>query len=397
MSDYPSSLRLVRKPKILIAYVNTGGGHLSAARAIEAAIHARYPQQYDVVIMNLADVCGSQGITMLYESYNLMLRANPRYAKHGLKFLNLVNMERVVIPVARRAFNNVRHTLVRERPDVIVSVHAILNHALLRALKECDWQGKVPYVIVCTDLTDNFLKGWANPQATRLITFTELARAQMITFGVPPEKITVHRGFPVHPAFFTPCASKLDCRAQLGLDAEPFTVLISLGGMALPGKTTAIVKTLLSSGLPLQLLVVCGMNRTLKRRMHYLARTTPMHMHVYGFTQRIPLMMTAADVMITKPGPGTIMEAVIKGLPMLLDNVTEPMPQEKGNLRYAVEQGVALEFTSYPSLPHIIEHLMHDSAAYAQMQEQTRQLKNEQAIFEVVESILAEIPRVAIG
>ena len=36
------------------------------------------------------------------------------------------------------------------------------------------------------------------------------------------------------------------------------------------------------------------------------------------------------------------MEAVIKELPLLLDNVTEPMPQEKGNLRYALEQGVAL-------------------------------------------------------
>ena len=121
------------------------------------------------------------------------------------------------------------------------------------------------------------------------------------------------------------------------------------------------------------MVVICGTNRSLKRRMHYVARTTTMRMHVHGFTQRIPQMMSAADVMITKPGPGTIMEAVIKELPLLLDNVTEPMPQEKGNLRYALEQGVALEFTSYRQLPQVLAHLMQDRAAYTQMQEQMRQ------------------------
>jgi len=394
MTEHQSNQHLVRKPKILIAYANTGGGHLSAARAIEAAIHERYPQEYDVLIMNLSAASRSQSVTMLYESYNFMLKAGTRYAKPGLKLLNTVDIERMLMPMVRRAVGNIRRTIIRERPDLIVSVHGMLNHLLLRLLKDCDWLGKVPYVIVCTDLTDNFLKGWANPQATRVITFTEMARAQMMTYGVAPEKITVHRGFPVNPSFFTADAGKQECRDQLGLDANLFTALVSLGGMAIPSKTKSIVKALLTSGLPLQVVVVCGTNRSLTRRMHTVARTSTMPLHVYGFTQRIPQMMSAADVMITKPGPGTIMEAVIKELPLLLDNVTEPMPQEKGNLRYALEQGVALEFTSYRQLPQVLAQLMQDHAAYAQMQEQMSRLKNEQGIFEVVESILAELPRV---
>ena len=238
MSEHQSSQHLVRKPKILIAYANTGGGHLSAAHAIEAAIHERYPQEYDVLIMNLSAASGSQGVTMLYESYNFMLKADPRYAKHGLRLLNTVNMERMLIPMVRRAVGNIRRTIIRERPDLIVSVHGMLNHLLTRLLKDCEWQGKVPYVIVCTDLTDNFLKGWANPQATRVITFTEMARAQMITYGVAPEKITVHSGFPVNPVlFYRDCAGRQECREQLGLDADLFTVLVSLGGMAIPSKT----------------------------------------------------------------------------------------------------------------------------------------------------------------
>ena len=131
--------------------------------------------------------------------------------------------------------------------------------------------------------------------------------------------------------------------------------------MAIPRKTTAIVRTLLRSELPLQLLVVCGMNHSLKRKMHYLARNVTARMHVYGFTQRISLMMTAADLMIGKPGPGSIMEAVIKELPLLLDNVTEPMPQELGNLNYAMVHGIALPITAYRRLPQLVERLMFNS------------------------------------
>lgn len=387
---------MVRRPKILVAYVNTGGGHLSAARAIEAAIESRYPNQFDVVILNVSAASGSHSIAMLYESYNLMLKADPRYAKHGLKFLNAVDVERVVIPMARRAYQNLRRTLVRERPDLIISVHAIINHALIRILKECDWQQHVPYYIVCTDLTDNFLKGWANPDATGIITFTEMAKQQMIAYGVPAERVTTQTGFPVNPSFFTDTTTRQECREQLNLDPQAFTVLISLGGMALPRKTRTIVQTLITSGLPLQLMVICGMNRTLKRRMHYVARTTSMRIHVHGFTHRLPQMMTAADLMITKPGPGTIMEAVIKEIPLLLDNVTEPMPQEKGNLQYAVEQGIALEFSTYRQLPALVEQLMADPHEFARLQKNMRRIKNEQAIFEVVETILAELPQVTL-
>ena len=170
--------------------------------------------------MNLTAASRSQGVAMLYGSYNFMLKADTRYAKHGLKLLNTVDMERILIPMVRRAVGNIRRTIIRERPDLIVSVHAMLNHLLIRLLKDCEWQSSVPYVIVCTDLTDNFLKGWANPQATRVITFTEMARkTQMMSYGVAPEKITVLRGFPVNPAFFAH-ANRQQCREQLGLDAD---------------------------------------------------------------------------------------------------------------------------------------------------------------------------------
>ncbi|MHB9130089.1 MAG: MGDG synthase family glycosyltransferase [Armatimonadota bacterium] len=383
------------KQKLLVIYANTGGGHLSAAKAIEAAIHLRYPEQYDVVILNVPTVCGSRRVRMLYESYNLMLKADPRYAKHGMRLLNTVNAEKVVIPLVPHAFQNVRRALLRERPNLVISVHAIVNHAHLRAMKECDMYGRVPYAIVCTDLTNNFLRGWANPEATRILTFTDLAKAQMCEFGVPAEKVTVHRGFTVNPAFFTDCSSKAECRTKLALQPDLFTILITMGGMAVPRKTLAVVRSLLKSGLPLQLVVICGMNRSLKRGMDRLARRTQAPLHVLGFTDQMAQLMTAADLMITKPGPGSIMEAVLKELPLLLDGVTEPMPQECGNLDYALAEGIAVKIKSYRRLPAIVDHLMHDPAEYQLIQENMRRIKNDNAIFDVVDDLLSLLPQPA--
>ncbi|MHB9025371.1 MAG: MGDG synthase family glycosyltransferase [Armatimonadota bacterium] len=396
LSDFPVSSTLRRRPKILILYAHTGGGHLSAARAIEAAIHLRHPGAYEVVLGNVALASGSQRIRMLYESYNLMLKADPRYAKHGMRILNTVNAEKVVIPIVPRAYQNFRRFLVRESPDLIVSVHAIVNHSINRIMRDLGWQNKIPYYIVCTDLTDRFLKGWANPDATGVIVFTELARQQMIAYGLPAEKVTVHGGFPVNPSFFAETQSKAEARAALDLDPEVSTILISMGGMAIPRKTQAIARALCTCGLPLQLLVICGMNRSLKRTMHRFAYNAPVRIDVYGFTDRMSEMMSAADLLITKPGPGSIMEAVIKELPLVLDATTEPMPQERGNLSFALEQGIAREITSYRRLPRLIERLLTNPREYERIRDNMRKLKNEEGIFDVVETLLASLEQAAV-
>lgn len=385
----------LKKPKILIIYAATGGGHLSAAKAIDSAIQQRYPNQYDVEILNAPVACGSSRVQALYGSYNMMLKADPGYAKHGLKLLNSLNPEKMLMPLIPKAYQNLLNTLMREKPDIIVSVHGIVNYAFIHALKDLGWYNRVPYVIVCTDLTENFLKGWANPEAQLLLTSSELAKEQLREYGVPSFKIKVHNGFPVGPEFFKDTRSKKECREALNLAPDRFTILLSMGGMAVPRSTYAIVHELQKCDLPIQLMVVCGMNRSLKERMDRVAQKSSIPMHVFGFTNQISQMMTAADLMISKPGPGTIMEAIIKELPMLIDGVKEPMPQEKGNLEFVLKNEVGLKISHYREIPELIERLVTDPREYTWMQENMRKIKNEDAIFQIADSILELIPKSA--
>jgi len=379
-------------PRILLLYTKTGGGHLSAARAIKAAIDQRYPAAYDVVLYDVSASSHSRRVAMLYGTYNLMLTTNPRYTRQGMKLLNAVGAERAFIPWLPAPYRRMREALHEAHPDLMVSVHGIVNHVMLRALLESGRADTVPYAIVCTDLTNNFLKGWANPKADLIITFTEMARQQMLDYQVPAHKVQLINGFAVHPSFFQHPLLPSDCRAALGMRPDVFTILVSLGGMAIPGKTKAIVQRLCASGLPLQMMVVCGMNRNLKRQVRAIAHRYPTRVNVHGFTQRIDQMMTAADLMITKPGPGTMMEAVVKELPLCLDAVDEPMPQEKGNLLFAEKEEIAVTFTRYIDLPDIVDRLMREPETYHRLQANMRRIKNASAIFEVADALVALLP-----
>jgi 1,2-diacylglycerol 3-beta-galactosyltransferase len=61
---------------------------------------------------------------------------------------------------------------------------------------------------------------------------------------------------------------------------------------------------------------------------------------IYGFVHEMPDFMRAADILLTKAGPGTISEALIAGLPMILYS---RMPgQEDGNVDFVISEGVGV-------------------------------------------------------
>lgn len=90
--------------------------------------------------------------------------------------------------------------------------------------------------------------------------------------------------------------------------------------------------------LPAALVIVTGRNRKLKKRLeNYI---WPMPTFIYGFVREMPDFMQAADVLVTKAGPGTLSESFIAGLPIIMYS---RMPgQEDGNVTYVVEEGAGI-------------------------------------------------------
>lgn len=91
-------------------------------------------------------------------------------------------------------------------------------------------------------------------------------------------------------------------------------------------------------GSDCQVVVVCGRNKRLVDRLSNKPFPPGMRVLVQGFVSNMPELMCASDVIITKAGPGTISEALICGLPMVL-NAFVPC-QEEGNIPFVTENKV---------------------------------------------------------
>jgi 1,2-diacylglycerol 3-beta-galactosyltransferase len=187
---------------------------------------------------------------------------------------------------------------------------------------------------VITDLVD-FHRGWTFSQADLVIAPTELARKVALRRRVPPDRVKL-LGLPVDLRFRPPApGEKRALRRRFGLDERRFTVLV-MGGGAGVGHLERQVRALAWEPYQWQLVVVCGRNEKLRRRLAELRFSTPTL--ILGFVDYMPELMRACDIVVTKAGPGAIAEALATSLPLI---ITGFLPgQESPNVDFVVESGI---------------------------------------------------------
>lgn len=379
------------KKRILVIYETAGGGHLANARAIETACKQKYPDA-EIVLMHVSVAAQSQRVAALYDGYNRLLKFDPRIVKYGYTILNSINAERLVLPLIPKVTRNLEEAFDEIKPDVIVSVFGMVNYAIWGVLKNLGWAHQVPFLIFVTDMTTSFLRSWVHPEADCMIAMLPETKQQLVAYGMPEERIRVLNGLPVNPTFIQAPKPKPEARRELGMALDRFTVLVTMGGVA-NKNTLRFTKQLAESGLPLQVIVVCGRNAALKRKMDRLAASSRVPIKVFGFTDKMPLLMDATDLAISKPGPGTIAELIHKEIPMLIDDIFDPMPQEQGNLDFVVSKGVGMAITRDVSVADLVSDLMNDPVRYQGFRAAARAIKNDRAVFDLVDLIMTYVPK----
>ena len=222
-------------------------------------------------------------------------------------------------------------------PDVLVRVISDLGQESRMARRA----GRLPPVITVVSDLANLHRGWLTKETRLYVLPTREAYDACRAMGVPGHMLQV-LGFPIR--------SELFCRpwpeaepAQEQLRGDCIRVLMMGGSSGSGGRIVRDVRRLLASGLPLELTVVCGRNLGLQRRLSQLqlAPAAPgCRLTLLGYTDRIPELMHAADLLVTKAGPSTLFEAAACGLPAIINGFLPG--QEAGNIDYFVRQGVAL-------------------------------------------------------
>jgi len=323
--------------RALLLISDTGGGHRSAANAIAAALEeTKSPDAYEVRIEDVAAHCAFP-LTQLGLGYSMALRYAPPVYGALYHATNGRRRYRALVKFCEPLYRErLRDLFIEYRPDVIVSIHPLLNHAALRARDDAHMQ-HIPIVTVITDL-GKVHESWLVPEADAIVVPAREVYTRALSRGVKPARLRL-LGHPIHPKFDDVTGSKAELRTQLGLSPDLPVVMLMAGGEG-GGKLLSTALALARARLPIELVVVCGRNEPLAQKLGEAASKLPTPMHVLGFTDKIPEYFRAVDLLVTKAGPGTLAEANAAQLPVV---VYDYVPgQERGNVDFVRHNGLGV-------------------------------------------------------
>jgi len=217
--------------------------------------------------------------------------------------------------------------LVENHPaDLVVAVHALATTSFLKALGD----ERPPFVTVVTDMVSTHAL-WYDARSDLTLVPTQQARGRALKYGMPAKNIRVV-GQPIPERCSVPSGTKAELREKFGWRQEEFIALMVGGGDGM-GPLKENVQAIAESGLYVGLVVVTGRNEKLKEELE--AEDWSIPTYIYGFTKDMPDFMRAADVLITKAGPGTIAESLEAHLPLIL--FSRLPGQEDGNVTFVQE------------------------------------------------------------
>ncbi|CAL6302505.1 unnamed protein product [Bathycoccus prasinos] len=101
--------------------------------------------------------------------------------------------------------------------------------------------------------------------------------------------------------------------------------------------------------------------------------------------------MRACDCIITKAGPGTIAEALICGVPLILNGCIPC--QEEGNIPFVVDNGVGSFSTKPEDIAGTVANWFSDeySTFLAEMSEKAKKLGRPEATFKIVKDLAGKL------
>ena len=263
---------------------------------------------------------------------------------------------------------------------------------MFRILKRRIASGMMKYTPFATVVTDfaTCHTTWFHKDVQKVFVPTQGIANIAKRLGVKQHQI-VMRGLPIRPDFSGIKLSKDSLRRNLSLKRNVPTVLMVGGGegMGPVEKTTVALANRL--GAKGQIIVICGRNEKLATRLKSLSYGET-NVKVCGFVNNMVDFMCASDCIITKAGPGTIAEALICGLPMILNDYIPC--QEADNVPYVLDHGVGIFMKDPEVVALTVAHWFspEGSQELKEMAKKAKDLGRPEATFRIVEDLAALIP-----
>lgn len=378
-------------PEVLLLVVDAGGGHRAAGRALLAAAEERGApfrfrvESLEAILGSLDFLRRTTGLSF-EEGYNLLLRR-----RWTVLLVPLLRLLHGLIALRRPALvGEMRRHLAARRPAAVVSVAPNFNGVVRDALA-AERPG-APFLVLLTDFADFPPRFWIEPGLDRVIVGTEEAASQARAIGVAPERISRVSGMVLHPRFYRMggTEARARVRGELGFPGEAFTVMLLFGGKGSP-EMEPLAERLIEAGPEWRVVAVCGDNPALLGKLAALAAKAGGRLVPVGFTDRVADFMAASDLLVTKPGPGSLAEAFQQRVPVVVTRNRHTIPQERFNTRYLEERGLGLVVRHWKEVPGAVAALAGDPERRARLRAAIAALPENRAVYEAIDIVAAEV------
>jgi 1,2-diacylglycerol 3-beta-galactosyltransferase len=365
-----------KKMKVLFLSADTGGGHRASAESLANQLLKQYPNtEYELVdVWTPTNVYPYKTLVKSYKH----LSAHPQQWKALYYISNTKLYEKFTdLHSEWKCYNKIEKQIEELDPDIVISVHPTMTYLPEKAVRRIgEKKGKyIPFFTVVTDFGSGHCT-WFQGNVDQLYVASErianLARKRGKHFD---ETKMVKSGLPIRDDFAVQAELMGDrtsatgkeyrqlVKTKLNMDPNKKTVLVMGGGEgvgSLAQITEALREQLKSEGVDATICVVCGRNEKLKnelndrdwetspksvgkkskrmklrkliskmsrRRKIGQQAISPAESSVVegnvdviglGFITNMAEYMVAADVLVSKAGPGTIAEAAAVGLPVMM-------------------------------------------------------------------------------
>ena len=314
-------------PRAVILSGALGAGHDVISDVVSKSLQA---QGWQVRTLDCMALLGSRGAKVGDRVFRRITAMPGLY--DGLHFAHFRRGTAIVRALDRAATSRlvpaVREELAGSSVDLLFATFAT-GASVAAKLR---WAGALEppprTVVLCTDVDPYWWWVW---EEIDLYMVTSGAAAGAVRRYAPRAEIQIVPP-PVRPAFYR-ASDQQAARAALGVPGDARCVLLMGGGWGL-GPVAEVARVLAAEGI--HVLAVAGRNDRLRVRLEAIPSET---LHPFGFSDRIPELMAAADLVVTTPGATTCSEARVVGRHLVILDVLPGHGRE--NLQHELEVGDA--------------------------------------------------------
>src|SRR5712671_264823 len=372
--------------RVHVVFHDGGGGHRNAAVALQTVI-SQQQRDWQIELIQFQDLTDRLDILRrltgirIQQQYNIMLQKG-----WTLGSTQLLRVLQLTIRIFHKPLVNLLEKFWRENPaDLLISVIPHFNRQICESWTKV-YPGQ-PFVTIITDLADFPPRFWIEPIKDQyVIAGTQKAADQARAMGHDDAHTFLTSGLILRPDFYEKDNSDpASLRREMGLREGLTTAIVLFGGHG-SKVMYDITEKLDAAGLPLQLILICGGNEELAGKLR--ARQWNLPVQVFGFTKEVHKLMRAADFLIGKPGPGSIAEAMVRHLPVLIECNAWTLPQERYNAEWVKEKGVGIVLKSFRDIAEGAKRMLEPDTL-AEFRKNVSAQEN-RAVFEIPE-ILAKL------